>query len=77
MNAFRVTKLVATSELDAFVKFVNVLGEGFVERETAVGTDFWLLCVACADRDLMLRVRQWSPSCNEPASSAQYVGQKS
>lgn len=27
----RATNLIATPEFDAFVKFVNVIGEGFVE----------------------------------------------
>ena len=77
MSMFHVTKLVSTINLDDFLQSINSFGEVFVERETRVDADRWLLCIGCADRDLMQLVRGWTPSIIEPDTSAPCIYLKS
>jgi len=60
MNMFRITKMITTGDLGEFIQLINSTGGSFIERETRVDEEHWLMCIACDDRNQAAVIRCWT-----------------
>lgn len=52
MNMFRITMFASTSDLPDLVRILNErTRDGYVDRETRIDEDRWLLSIAVSDRE--------------------------